>query len=66
MMGIRLELVGREFQQLIFDFPRVLAWRDTRAVSDAKDVRIDRDSVFAKCVIEEYVSRLTPDTRQRL
>jgi hypothetical protein len=65
MMGVLLVLVRCDGVQLILDNTRVLAFREPRAVRDAKDVRVHRDGRLAKHHVQDDVRRLAANARQR-
>ena len=65
VMGVLLELVGDEFLQRRFDRAHVLAGRESGAIRDAKDMRIDGDGRMAERRVQDHVRRLAADARQR-
>ncbi len=66
MVRVLLELVGRHAHELVLDGAHVGAGRETDAIGDAEDVRVDRDRRFAERRVQNDVGRLATDARQRL
>jgi len=60
------ELIRHHLHQLLLDRQHVLARRETGAVRDAKDMRVDRDRRLAKRGVEDDVCGLAPDSGKAL
>lgn len=55
MMGMKPEWIGRDLLQLAFNCFGRLTGRKTSAICDPKDMRIDRDRLLTKGLVEHHV-----------
>jgi len=65
-MGVPPERLRDEFLKLGLDRFDIVARRKAGAVADPKDVRVDRERLFAKGGVQDDVGRLPPHTWERL
>jgi hypothetical protein len=66
MVRVTAERLWHDLLELSFDLVDGFAGRQTCAVADAKDVRVDGKSLFAEGGVEDDVRRLASDSGQRL
>ena len=66
MVRVAAERLGDDLLELGFDLVDSLARRETGAVADAKDVRVDRERLLAERGVEHDVGGLAADSGQRL
>lgn len=65
MMGVFFVFVRRHPQQFLFDFNDCFAWRQTGAVAEAKNMRVDGDGGLAEGGVEYDISGLAANAWQR-
>jgi hypothetical protein len=66
MVGVATERLGDDFVELGLDLVDILGGRETGAVADAKDVRVDRERLLAPRGVEHDIGGLAADPGKRL
>ena len=65
-MRVAAERLGDNLLELRFDLVDILAGRQTRAIANAKDVRVDGERLLAEGGVEHDVRGLASDSGERL
>ena len=66
MVRVRQERFGHALEQAQLDLHRRLPDRQTGAVGNSKDVRVDGERRIAEGVVEDHVGGLAADAGERL
>jgi hypothetical protein len=65
-MRVAAEGLGNDLLELGLDFIDILAGRETGAVADAEDVRVDCERLLPESGVEDDVGSLSADSRKLL
>ena len=65
VMCVQFVVRGRRFFELLFHRQRRLSRRQTCAITDSEDMRIDRNRRLTECHVENHIGRLPPYSGKR-